>query len=795
MAPDVSTPVSDAPGLPWAGQAYSVKRHGTSLASCDAEPVQTPGCVQAHGALLVVRAGALTIAQASENCGAVLGIEVADLLEQPVSTVIGARGNARLVAAMACEPIERNPCYLFSQPGAGGGLLDVVVHTAGGSVLLEFEPSVSPAAAETGAHAQDAEASLYPVLKSAIARLQSAVGLQAFCDALTQQVRTMTGLDRVMVYKFHADLHGEVIAEACRDDLPSWLGLHYPAEDIPLPAREIFKRIWVRPVPDVSGALAEMVPLAHPDSGAPVEMTHCGLRGPSVMYTEYLRNMRVTAGLTMPIRSDGELWGLIAGHHYSGRKAVSFHQRAACEFIAQVASLQFRDAEKRSQLQSQVERDRVGQVLLTRAAGRGNLASMQVGDSTLLDALPCAGAALWEAGQWHCVGRTPTVPQLDALAAWLAGRPELDNPLQRLYATDRLPAEFPDAAAYADVASGVLAVPVGPNPGAQMMWFRPETLQHVQWGGNPHDKPTVPGPHGPRLTPRASFELFVESVRGRSSPWLASEKEGATRLRLLAMELVVLRAQRLALLNDELIRSNDDLDSFAHVASHDLKEPLRGIHKYAHQLREDARLFDEEQRRKLDNLMNLTVRMDGLLDALLLFSRVGREALEVEECDFDAILDEALEMVGSRRAEAQGEIVVPRPFGRVRCDWIRCREILVNLLSNALKYNDKDVKRVEVGWIGAEEPPPLRTPQEALGQTIYYVRDNGIGIEARNHEQVFRMFKRLHKRDAFGGGSGAGLTIVKKLVERHRGAIWLESEPGRGSTFYFTIVDPTRGGP
>ena len=791
---DAVVPVAGAAStLPWAGQPYSIKRHGVSITNCDTEPVQTPGCVQAHGALLVLRHPALTIAQASENCAAVLGHDVAELLQQPVSRVLGAAGAERLAEVLASDVVECNRVYLFSQTGAGGALLDAVVHTLNGSVMLEFEPSVPAAAAASGSRSPQGEAGLYAVLKSAMARLQTAVGLQPFCDALTQQVREMTGLDRVMVYKFHPDLHGEVIAEASREDLPSWLGLHYPAADIPLPAREIFKRVWVRPVPDVSGVLAEMVPLVHPDTGVAVEMTHCSLRGPSVMYTEYLRNMGVTACLTMPIRSDAELWGLIACHHYAGEKALSFHQRTACEFIAQVASVQFRDAEKREQLQSEVERERISQTLLARATGSGSLASIGSGEISLKDALPCSGAALWHDGRWHCDGQTPPLPQLEALATWLSTRPEFDNPLQRLFASDRLSADFPGAVAYTELASGLLAVPLGPSPGGLMMWFRPPVLQEIRWAGNPHDKPTVVGPHGPRLTPRASFEIYAESVRGRSSPWLGHEKVAATRLRVLAMEWMVARAQQLAALNDALTRSNEDLDAFAHVASHDLKEPLRGIHRYAHQLREDARILDEDQQRKLENLLSLTVRMDGLLDALLLFSRVGRESLELEECGFDAILDEALEMVGSRRAETHSEIVVPRPFGRVRCDWVRCREILVNLLSNALKYNDKSPKRIEIGWIGANETPRASAPKEAADQTVFYVRDNGIGIEARHHEQVFLMFKRLHKRDAFGGGSGAGLTIVKKLVERHGGAIWLESEPGRGSTFYFTIPGPSVG--
>jgi len=180
--------------------------------------------------------------------------------------------------------------------------------------------------------------------------------------------------------------------------------------------------------------------------------------------------------------------------------------------------------------------------------------------------------------------------------------------------------------------------------------------------------------------------------------------------------------------------------------------------------------------------------MDSLLDSLLHFSRVGRATLQTEDTDLNEVVNEAIEMVDARRAEGSTEIAVPRPLPHSRCDRVRCREIFVNLLSNALKYNDKPQKRVEVGFIAPEEDDPRPGCPDGLADLpIYYVRDNGIGIQARYFEQVFKMFKRLHGRDEYGGGTGAGLTIVQKLVERHHGHVWLDSTLGVGTTFYFTL--------
>ena len=780
-----STIRTDTPP-PWDGQPYSIKRHGVTITNCDSEPVQTPGCVQAHGAVLVLRLSDLTVLQASENSEALLGHPPEKLLGRPVAAVLGPDGEARLHAFLAAEPTDRNPLYVLTLPDRGVvPPLDVTVHTIDGVAVVEFEA--------TGRTEGD-EPDYYALVKKTVNRLQTADTLRQFCDIAAEEVRALTGLDRVMVYKFHPDGHGEVFAESKRADLDPWLGLHYPAGDIPKPARDVFTKIWVRPTPDVDGGLAELVPLVNPDSGQPLTMTYCALRGASVMYTEYLKNMKVTAGLTMPIRRAEELWGLIACHHYAGPKFIPYQVRAACEFLAQVISLQYKAAEDREHFVYRLKLDGVHQQLVAQAAQEGGLSAMTDGKPILLDGLAAGGAALYHSDRWWRVGTTPTEPELEALGEWLVALPEFTSATGPLYVTDSLGRDYPAGAAFADVASGLLAFPLSRTGGNLMLWFRPETIHTIHWGGNPHEKPSVPGPHGPRLTPRASFELFAESVRRQSVPWTGVEVDAAARLRMLIMELVVSRAERLADLNTDLSRSNEELDAFAYVASHDLKEPLRGIHKYAHQLLEDAAVADEEHRKKLEELMRLTVRMDGLLDSLLHFSRVGRAALQLEETDLNEVLAEAVEMVGSRTVDGRSEVIVPRPLPHVRCDRVRCREILVNLLSNALKYSDQAEKRVEVGFVDRNESHPRPgCPDGAAHHAIFYVKDNGIGIHAKHHGQVFKMFKRLHGRDEYGGGTGAGLTIVKRLVERHRGQVWVDSMPGTGTTFYFTL-DCQEGG-
>jgi light-regulated signal transduction histidine kinase (bacteriophytochrome) len=770
---------------------YSTKRHGTTLTTCDSEPVHTPGCVQAHGVLLVVRPGDLAVLQVSENSGAILGLSPDAILGRSVDSILGEETAQQIRSFVDHESLEGNPMYALTLalPSAPSPLA-LSLHTLDGQILVELE-RVDPAD-------EAAPIDYYSLVRRTTTRLELSSTVRELCQVVAEEVRRITGLDRVMVYRFHPDETGEVFAEDRREDMSPWLGLRYPPHDIPRPAREIFKKIWIRPLPDAAGELAEMVPLANPDTGEPLEMTYCALRGASAMYTEYLHNIGVAASLTLSIRRDGELWGLVTGHHATPTR-FSSQKRAACELLAQFVSLQLKQAEEREHLAYRVRMEANHHAVLARAAMEGGLATMVDPRPSLLDGIEAGGVAVHHRGRWWRAGVTPTPPQLDEIAAWLRERSPLVRDHRVAFATDRLSAALPSAAAYADVASGLLAVSIARNCRNLILWFRPEVEQTVRWGGNPHDLPTVVGPHGPRLTPRKSFELWREVVRARSAPWKAIEIEGAQKMKMMVMDLAMSRVEQLAERNEALELRNDELSSFAYTAGHDLKEPLRGISRYANLLLEESqegRAFDEQAKKRVEALLRLTTRMDGLLDALLHFSEVGSPPREMKNEDLGAMVQEAIEMLGARVLESGVEIRIPRPLPTVHCERVRIREVLSNLISNAIKYNDREDRWVEIGFLDAAEPRPAsdaleQRPEAAQGQVLLYVRDNGIGIESRHFQQIFKVFKRLHPRDAYGGGAGVGLAIVKKLVVLHGGRTWVDSAPGGGTSFYFTLAAST----
>ncbi len=232
------------------------------------------------------------------------------------------------------------------------------------------------------------------------------------------------------------------------------------------------------------------------------------------------------------------------------------------------------------------------------------------------------------------------------------------------------------------------------------------------------------------------------------------------------------QTEAICLANEELARSNRELESFAYAASHDLKEPLRGIHNYSTFLLEDyADILDEAGIDRLQTLLRLSNRMEALIDALLQFARLGQTPLNLSDVALQDLVEWVIKLIHMSRPESPFEIHITQPLPIVYCDRVLITEVFTNLISNALKYNDQP-PRIEIG---------------CQSDRIFYVRDNGIGIRDRHLSQIFRLFKRLHPQKRYGGGTGAGLTIARKIIERHGGQIWIESKWGQGSTFYFRL--------
>jgi light-regulated signal transduction histidine kinase (bacteriophytochrome) len=736
----------------------------SSNCTYDQEPIKFIGFTQPHGVLLTIKEPELTILQISNNTLKFLGFAPEDLLNQPLSKLIDKEQIDTLKDYLYQQDLQSsNPIEFPIKMGNKNVVFDGVIHRNNDVLILELEPTILDKS--------QTFFKFYPLIKLAIYKLKCADNLPDLCQILAKEVRKITGFDRVMLYKFDDDGNGYVIAEEKIDNLESYQGLHYPASDIPPVARELFTSNSTRLIPNASAELIEIIPRNNPITNQPTDLTNSMLRSASPCHIQYLHNMGVCASLTISLIKDQKLWGLIACHHQSP-KYLAYEIRSACEILGQMASLELANKEDNEDNEYKIYLASIQAKLVEYMSIDKDFISGLINKKiNILNLVNAQGAVICFDGEYITVGNTPKQKDIQNLVAWIS-----ENRKEPIFYTNNLYQFYPDAEKLQNLASGLMVISISKTQKNYILWFRPEVLQTIDWAGNPYQSLAGIEDKGIQLSPRKSFELWKEIVYLKSLPWKSCEVSAALELRNSIIGVILRKVDELKILNRELERSNNELDAFAYIASHDLKEPLRGIHNYSNFLIEDyGETIDEDGQSKLRTLIRLTQRMEDLIDSLLHFARLGRIDLSMEQTDLNKVLDNSLDLLSPRIEQENIEICIPKPLPKLYCDRVQISEVFINLVTNGIKYNDKDRKWVEISYIEGTNPLQL------------YVKDNGIGIKSKHFDTIFRIFKRLHGHNKYGGGTGAGLTIVQKIVEKHGGKIWLESIYGEGTTFYFTL--------
>ncbi|TXN12162.1 ATPase, partial [Methylobacterium sp. WL122] len=378
------------------------------------------------------------------------------------------------------------------------------------------------------------------------------------------------------------------------------------------------------------------------------------------------------------------------------------------------------------------------------------------------------------ADRCRLLGATPDERDVRGLYDWLAARPDTDE----VFVSEALSDDISGASALVERASGLLAISISKKYASYILWFRPEVVRTVKWGGNPVKAVQADPEGGPeRLHPRKSFEIWKETVQGRSSAWSVPEVEAAKDLRSSVLGIVLRRAEELAAMSEELQRSNKELEAFSYSVSHDLRAPFRHIVGYSNLLRNrEGQNLSDKGRHYVDTIIEAALSAGTLVDNLLTFSQMGRHSLNKNTGEMGALVDEVRRKV--ERDVAPGRTVrwEVGKLGRVYADPFMLRLVIENLLSNAVKYTrDRAEAVIEVGRL---------PPQD--GEAVFFVRDNGVGFDMAYVDKLFGVFQRLHRVEEFEG-TGIGLANVRRIVERHGGRTWAEGRLGEGATFTFTL--------
>lgn len=664
---------------------------------------------------------------------------------------------------MTAESLDYlNPTKIWVRKrGDDYAVFDAVFHrTNEGLLILELEP--------TFAHENIPFLSFYHLARTSINRLESTTNLHDFCQIIVQEVRKITGFDRVMLYKFDHDGHGSVIGEEKLSHLESYLGLHYPESDIPKPARKLFASNWIRLIPDTHAEPVDVVPAINPITESPANLTNSILRSASNCHIEYLHNMGVGASLTISLIKDGQLWGLIACHHQTP-KYVSYELRKACEFLGRVIFSEISVREETQDYDYRMKLTNIQTKLVEYMSQAENFVDgLMQHQPNLLDLASAQGAAVYFGGKYTLIGETPKEEDLNYLVQWLQA-----NVNEEVFYTNSLPQHYPDAEKYKNVASGLLAIPISKRN--YVLWFRPEVIQTVNWGGDPNNAFELSQAEGDlRLRPRKSFELWKQTVRLTSLPWQLVEVKAALELRKGIVNIVLRQADELAQLARDLELSNAELKKFAYVASHDLQEPLNQVANYVQLLEmRYSNALDEDATEFINYAVEGVSLMQTLIDDVLAYSKVDMQAVEFQPTDANVPLERALTHLRQRTAETKA-IITHDNLPTVMADSVQLMHLFQNLVGNAIKFHSDKTPKIHISTTRLED------------EWLFSVYDNGIGIDPKFNERIFVIFQRLHTRDEYPG-TGMGLAICKKIIECHRGRIWVESKLGEGATFYFTL--------
>ncbi|WP_262690361.1 ATP-binding protein [Kordiimonas aestuarii] len=722
-----------------------------ALDHCASEPIHIPGSIQPHG-LLIVLSPELRVTRVSSNTNHFLGLAAEECIGRHVSDFIAAAQVDKLRQIAADAPLQ--PIQTLNVT-LGGRNCDAVAHESGDSLIVEFEfiQEEAPASGQLMGH-----------LRNFAIGLHRATELPSMFDHVTASIREITGFDRVKLYRFNVDWHGEVVAESRADFMPSYKGLHFPASDIPEQARRLYTQQYLRLIADTNYKPVPIHPIFDATGHEPLDMSQCMLRSVSPVHVQYLENINVKASMSISIIQNGKLWGLIACHHGSPRH-IPYPVRHICEIMGHIFSAQLSTLEDVVSREAKEKREALVHQLAS------NLEKTSSVDKLLDQTHQLASEALGAHGLVVKVytdilryGNIPSKKIVGQLIDWLNEQGDWTY-LQ----TDDAQNFFKGIAGFETLTGGFLAVPISVKSHDYIIWFRAAQIQEVSWAGNP-EKPAEETGAGYRLTPRSSFELWKETVSQRSAPWTQEDIDTAKGVVGVLLETEKLSAEE----------ANKAKSEFLANMSHEIRTPMNAIIGLSRMLMQKGELTDTQR----DIVKTLQLSADSLLSLindLLDISKIESRKLEFEKVSFNLpkLLEDVISIM-SVWADEKGLAVQldERLEGETHFlgDPGRIRQIALNLCSNAVKFTAKGriVISAALRYDTGDDIPVVELS----------VTDTGIGIPAEKQAAIFHKFVQADTSTSREyGGTGLGLAISKTLAEAMGGDISVTSAEGTGSTF------------
>lgn len=814
------------------------------LTNCDREPIHISGHIQPHGVLLVVREPQLEILQVSENTLHLLGFAPESAIGQDLSLLFDRVQLEKLKACLRNENLKTvNPIKLYVERPGKSLEFDCILHRVQEVLMVELELATSQENLSVF--------SFYHSVRATVSKIQSAKNLKDLCQVTVEEVRQISGFDRVMVYQFDPEGNGAVIAEDKAEKLSPFLGLNYPSSDIPKQARQLYSLNWLRLIPDINYKPVPIVSGKNAVTTQPRDLSFSVLRSVSPIHIEYLQNMGVAASMSISLIKDKELWGLIACHNYTP-KYLNYELRAACEFIGQVMSLELQSKEGNEDYDYKLHLKSLQTKIFEDISTSENLSQVLVKcQHNLLEAVNAQGAAIVFGDNCYRVGQTPEGESLKYLTQWVQKHLK-----QEIFYTDSLAKCYPEAEEFKDTASGCLAIAISPTQKIYVLWFRPEVIKTVNWAGNPN-KPLQTDEDGNyRLSPRKSFELWKENVRYKSLPWKQCEIDAALELRKAMINIVLCQIDKLEKLNraleesvarerektahlktamselkraqTQLVQSErmSSLGQLVSAVAYEVTNPINFIHgnliyanEYSQKMIDLLQLYEQhypsaspeiqaqieavelefivEDLPKLLGSMKVGAnRIREIVQSLRNFSRI--DEADIKPVDIHDGLDSALLILSNRLKPKPDRpaIHLIKEYGSlplVECYAVQINQVFMNVLTNAIDALEDAFVNNNLSSHGGDKEEPVKCGQIRIvteicpGEKAVAVRIEDNGCGMTQTVRQ-KIFEPFFTTKPVGKGAGIGLTISHEIaVEQHGGKLTCISAPGEGTELIIEI--------
>ncbi len=739
-----------------------------TITNCESEAIHIPGSIQSYGYLVALNKTDNTIQYCSENCTTLFNKSLKQILGYPFSEFVNAE-DADALSAYFAKTEEVVMPFAFS---VGHQSFHVTAFSTKENIVMEFEPL-----SKEGLQLPD----LFFQTNRFVYSTERADNLKMLCQDVADETRKITGYDRVMIYRFDKDYNGQVYAESRIETIEPFLNLNYPASDIPVQARELFLLKRIRMLANVQATNVPLYALDENADNKSIDLSLSTMRSFSPIYIQYLKNMGVGATLTITLIKQEKLWGLISCHHYSP-KYIPYHVRLAAHLqgIFLSSQIDVRQVADVFELVKETEKklDSLHKIL---TGDEQNLAQ----EDTLIqlkNLLNADAVVIIFKDTFYKNGPLPQDEQLIDLMKWLHNSIDQD-----VFQTTRIADSYPQASTLENLVAGVVYIPIGRNTKNGIAWIRQEVEKTVNWAGDP-SKSINKDLENQILSPRKSFTLWKEAVKGQSAVWQQPEIKAATFISSYIRHQFHLadmneEERRYMNLNERLQKANEELANMNWISTHDLKEPLRKIQMYASIiLQKHETEIPESVKTNIIRMQNSAGRMQNLISDLLSYAKVVNEEKQLVNTDLNVIFDE-LQNELKESLEETGGSLQRENLPVIQGIAFLLKQLFENLINNSLKFTK-------------EGRPPVITISSQLidkksmnvlipnSEHHYYkvtVADNGVGFNPAFKKDLFKMFQRFHGQQYIG--SGIGLSICQKIAEAHDGFIEAEGEEGKGAAF------------